>query len=892
MLWFAAVGPLMAAATFVDAARTGRRDRRRAEADAAAARVRISAAVDRRHADERAALRSRHPDAAGLLAAGPDGHDGVWRRSRGAVEALVVGHGDVPSTVRVSGGWEPADLEVKRRAATLADAPVTVPLLDGIAVVGPQVCAAAVVRALAVQLVLAAPPGVLRMVGSSAGEAAWSRDLPHRMARDGIALALCGPGDAAPDADIAIARVAPGAPPPPFCSAVLTLTAIDRGTLVHDGETHEVVVEGMGREQAFALAAALAGRAAVVFRPVHSAAPEQLAPLLEEAPTPHPHGLPAVVGTVDGAAFVLDLVADGPHAVVAGMTGAGKSELLTTWVTSLCATHSTDDVVFLLADFKGGTAFEALSGLPHVTGVVTDLDGGGALRALESLRAELRRREAELVRAGARDIADPAVRLPRLVVVVDEFAALAAAHPEITGLITDIAARGRALGMHLVLGTQRAAGVLREALTANCPLRISLRVADAADSRAVVGTEDAARLSGDADAVGIAIVRRAADAVPRAVRIALTSPATIAAATAGAAGSAPRRPWLPELPVRLELDELSVRASRRRAAGEIVLGLADEPELQRQRIVTLRPSERGLAVVGRPGSGRTSVLATVAAQATHTLLGADPEAAWDALAALVATPPADGHVLLVDDLDGLLAGLPPEYAHAVIERLETLLRHAGGDGGPRVVLATQRLSGGVARLFDLLPRRAVLATSSRAEHVAVGGDPGCHRERVPPGRGSLDARVVQFAAPPRGAVPDVADRAPRWKPADGVTGVVVRGGAAVRRFRERARDAGALVRGIEEAPDVLDRASAGVDTAGARPPVVIVADAEEWQRSWRALAAVRAEHELLIDADCAGEYRLLSGDRELPPYCTPGRGRAWLLSRDGTLRRVRTGIDR
>ena len=83
-----------------------------------------------------------------------------------------------------------------------------------------------------------------------------------------------------------------------------------------------------------------------------------------------------------------------------------------------------------------------------------------------------------------------------------------------------------------------------------------------------------------------------------------------------------------------------------------------------------------------------------------------------------------------------------------------------------------------------------------------------------------------------------------------------------------------------------------MDTAGARPPVVIVADAEEWQRSWRALAAVRAEHELLIDADCAGEYRLLSGDRELPPYCTPGRGRAWLLSRDGTLRRVRTGIDR
>src|SRR5690606_25871109 len=120
------------------------------------------------------------------------------------------------------------------------------------------------------------------------------------------------------------------------------------------------------------------------------------------------------------------------------------------------------------------------------------LDGDGARRGVTSLRAEMRHREEVLARAGAREIGDPALRLARLVIVVDEFAALLAEHPELGDVFIDIAARGRALGMHLVLGTQRAAGVVREALAANCPLRLSLRVADAADSRAVVGVADAA----------------------------------------------------------------------------------------------------------------------------------------------------------------------------------------------------------------------------------------------------------------------------------------------------------------------------------------------------------------------------------------------------------------
>src|SRR5690606_29972212 len=122
-----------------------------------------------------------------------------------------------------------------------------------------------------------------------------------------------------------------------------------------------------------------------------------------------------------------------------------------------------EQVVFVLADFKGGTAFEPLRELAQVAAVITDLDDEGARRGVSSLTAELRRREAVLAAAGARDIGDSAVRMPRLIIVVDEFAALLQEHPDLGAVFTDLAARGRALGMHLILGTQRASGVIREA---------------------------------------------------------------------------------------------------------------------------------------------------------------------------------------------------------------------------------------------------------------------------------------------------------------------------------------------------------------------------------------------------------------------------------------------
>ena len=124
--------------------------------------------------------------------------------------------------------------------------------------------------------------------------------------------------------------------------------------------------------------------------------------------------LRAAVGAVAGGQLELDLATLGPHAIVAGTTGSGKSEFLLAWIAALADGHPPDRVSFLLVDFKGGAAFEPVRGLPHVTGIVTDLDEGEAERAVLSLRAELRHREDVLRAERVRDIARTrAARRPR-----------------------------------------------------------------------------------------------------------------------------------------------------------------------------------------------------------------------------------------------------------------------------------------------------------------------------------------------------------------------------------------------------------------------------------------------------------------------------------------------
>jgi S-DNA-T family DNA segregation ATPase FtsK/SpoIIIE len=205
------------------------------------------------------------------------------------------------------------------------------------------------------------------------------------------------------------------------------------------------------------------------------------------------------IGISADGLYILDLSADGPHGLIAGTTGAGKSELLQTIIAVLCVANRPDAMTFVLIDYKGGSAFKDCARLPHTVGMVSDLDGHLTLRALDSLGAELKRREEMLLHAGAKDIEDywdtrrlrPELNLepmPRLVLIIDEFAAMVAELPDFVHGLIDIARRGRSLGVHLLLATQRPAGVVSADIRANTNLRIALRVTSSDESADVTSS--------------------------------------------------------------------------------------------------------------------------------------------------------------------------------------------------------------------------------------------------------------------------------------------------------------------------------------------------------------------------------------------------------------------
>jgi len=210
-----------------------------------------------------------------------------------------------------------------------------------------------------------------------------------------------------------------------------------------------------------------------------------------------PRSTRVLIGVGADGPVSLDLRRDGPHALVAGTTGAGKSELLQSLIASLALANRPDELVFVLVDYKGGSAFRECAQLPHTVGVVTDLDGHLTQRALTSLGAELHRRERLLAEAGATDLEDYQARrsggsIPRLILVIDEFRLLAEELPDFVHGLVRIAAVGRSLGLHLVLATQRPGGIVSADIRANVGLRIALRVRDRLDSTDVVESPDAA----------------------------------------------------------------------------------------------------------------------------------------------------------------------------------------------------------------------------------------------------------------------------------------------------------------------------------------------------------------------------------------------------------------
>lgn len=852
VLAFALLGPLIAAAALGDGRRARRRriardgDRWRAELAATAARV--DEALDARGA----ALAAAHP-AVRAVAAMPAHDPHRWRREAGEALPVVLGIGPVRSGVVLDGEVSETDAASRRlgaaeeiaRLRTVAaavDGPVVLDARDGIGFAGDARIATALARSAVVQLLEAVPPDAAAVIAPDDPAWDWLAEAPHPLHREpGRVVRLVGD-----DVEATVAIGADAASLPRECRAVV------RASLAHlEVAGTRCRPDALSEVEARAAAATLARAAAHAGLERGGGIPSRV----DLADLPVARGGLAATFLAADAPIELDLVRDGPHAVVGGTTGSGKSELLIAWVAAMAQGRSTDEVAFLLVDFKGGASFAALEGLRHAVGVMTDLDEGGARRAIESLRAELRSRERRIAEQGARSIEE--VRgMPRLVIVVDEFAAMLQELPDLHRLFVDLAARGRSLGVHLILCTQRPAEAVRDALLANCGIRISLRVTDEHDAMAVTGTAEAAGIA--LEAKGRCVVRIAGGAT-RLAQAALAEPEGLARLVAASASMPePERPWREPLPPVVALEEaLAVerRLGEPDVRGAVRLGLIDRPAQQTVAPALWRPAEEGpLLVIGGASSGRTSAAELVAAQLGTEVVDRE-DALWDAL--------EERGPLVVDDVELQLARLGDEHQAIVVQRLARRMR----EGDP-VALTARRITSAMGQLAPLAERRVLLRIASRQEHVVAGGTASLHDAALPPGAGWIDDERVQLAIVPDAAVPEaavpattggaVARRAPRHvRLDDGPVAVVLGVGASA-----PARLVGAARPGAPEASS----ASAVVGTVA------------EWEGAWGELDRMRAERPVVVLGVDERQVRQLLRHAPTPP---PMRSSpAWVLRSD------------
>lgn len=368
------------------------------------------------------------------------------------------------------------------------------------------------------------------------------------------------------------------------------------------------------------------------------------------------------IGVGKDGPLLLDLVKDGPHGLVGGTTGSGKSEFLRSLIVGLAACNSPEKLNFILVDFKGGAAFKACEKLPHTIGTLSNLDPQLANRAIRALEAEMRYRQRLFAQTGPEiDNLDaymgthPKERLPRLLLVVDEFAMLAKEYPDVLSSLVSIAAVGRTLGVHMILATQRPAGVVNDDILANTNLRVSLRVQSAADSTSVIGVPDAASIARtqqgrayvklgqrDINLIQTALVTGAVE-TDRVETLGIRpvvfgqAPATlkrqnsklgsrtdldtmieaIVKANLEAGYRAPRRVWPEPLKDIIPLRGFEKGASEESSIGGfkwpiVDFALADEPDRQRQIPAGWNMGEGNIIFAGLPNTGATAALTSLA----------------------------------------------------------------------------------------------------------------------------------------------------------------------------------------------------------------------------------------------------------------------------------------
>ncbi len=454
-------------------------------------------------------------------------------------------------------------------------------------------------------------------------------------------------------------------------------------------------------------------------------------------------GLGVPVGYTDeGAPFRLDLHdrSHGPHAMVIGTTGSGKSEAMRTLALALTVHFPPDRVRLFFIDFKGGGAFAPLQDLPHCVGLLSNLDAREAARALETLEGELDRRQRVLAEKGA-DHAD-AAGLPHLIVMADEFAEMLEQIPDGMGRMIRLARLGRSLGMHLVLATQRLGAAVPGELRANLRVRIALRCETPEESTAVLGRPDAAFLPGS----GWAFVQVGQNEVFRRIRFAYASGASM-----GVREEYGMDPADPDRTLRLQraggdgmrdLDRVAAvlrrmdppapslappplpedpGAPEEESADRIGVGVADFPEQGEIRWIFCDPSAPDLFLIGQAGTGKTRALramAAAAARAGRRVFVVDDRGDWRDAPWAVRVDPADREgmgrlfralreesqpiLLVLDGVDGmgeeaqmaLEAGLEaveerPNLWIWTAARREVSLRPLRGRPAHRVVLALE-----------------------------------------------------------------------------------------------------------------------------------------------------------------------------------------------------------
>ena len=823
-LTFALLSPTIAAGTLLGDRRYSLRKHRRQLTEHARDVAGFDATIASALRDETVMKRARHPDPAAVEHAlvNAERWTAPYQATDSDAYLLRVGLADQPSRLQVRDAG--ASL---RPAGTLSLVPVCLDIRGSIGIVGPRPLRLAIARWFIVQTAIRLSPADVRVCLPSDPEKSedwdWARWLPHvhdRSPATHATLVIDGGVANRPDDSTGVLCLADNADQLPLRCDVVVGPAGAAGSRVRvtgSASVEEVIADLPGA----AWTDRVARRLSAVVASAEVGGVPQSCTLSDVVGGRHQGAtdIAAAWSVADGSAstalgmhasgpLVVDLARDGPHALIAGTTGSGKSELLQTLVVGLAAAHPPDELSFVLVDYKGGAAFGDCAVLPHVSGLLTDLDSADTARALASLNAEIVRRERSFARFGARDLGSfRAVAghnaIARLVLVVDEFATMIDELPDFVAGLVDVARRGRSLGIHLVLATQRPGGVISPEIRANTSLRIALRTADEIESIDVVGTAAAAHFS--AATPGRAAVRTGSEIVEMQVasvsgpppdhtpRVELLGPSrslrrrerapdaetqlsllvtAIATAAQDTGRSAAVPPWLPPLP--------TVLAPWPTQPTRIPFALVDSPSEQGQDRIELDVARGGAVLVaGAAGSGRTSTLLAAAAQAAQRLDterlrihavdaaggGLDPVArlphcatAIDgtdltAVARLVeqltmpaaVEEPARHHLVLIDGWDALAAASDVFDVGRTADAVLRLLRSASSGLVLAIVAGDRNLL--YPRVTSTASELVILRLHESVDYALAGVSPRAVPAWMPPGRGlRRDGRVLQLVA--------------------------------------------------------------------------------------------------------------------------------------------------